>query len=84
MLVVFLSKSEQEKWAGVTQEDVRASEARKPKVNSEDPSAGMMDLMKQMYEDGDDKMKQVWSDVTFFFIKLFLILLMTRISLPVC
>ncbi|XP_071544748.1 calcyclin-binding protein [Panulirus ornatus] len=59
MLVVFLSKSEQQKWVGVTQEDVRASEARKPKVNNDDPSAGMMDLMKQMYEEGDDKMKQM-------------------------
>nr|WLO59334.1 calcyclin-binding protein [Cherax destructor] len=59
MLVLFLCKSEQQKWAGVTAEDVRASEARKPKVNSDDPNAGMMDLMKQMYDDGDDKMKQM-------------------------
>ncbi|XP_069937687.1 calcyclin-binding protein-like [Cherax quadricarinatus] len=59
MLVLFLCKSEQQKWAGVTAEDVRASEARKPKVNSDDPNAGMMDLMKQMYDEGDDKMKQM-------------------------
>ncbi|KAG7173758.1 Calcyclin-binding protein-like [Homarus americanus] len=58
MLVVLLSKSEQGKWTGVTAEDVRASEARKPKMSSDDPNAGMMDLMKQMYDDGDDKMKQ--------------------------
>ncbi|XP_042213103.1 calcyclin-binding protein-like [Homarus americanus] len=59
MLVVLLSKSEQGKWTGVTAEDVRASEARKPKMSSDDPNAGMMDLMKQMYDDGDDKMKQM-------------------------
>ncbi|KAK3866750.1 hypothetical protein Pcinc_027734 [Petrolisthes cinctipes] len=60
MVVVLLAKEDQEhKWGGVTTEDVKASEARKPKTNSDDPSAGMMDLMKQMYDDGDDKMKQM-------------------------
>ena len=59
MVVVFLAKTELKKWGGVTAEDVLQSEGRKPKVNPEDPNSGMMDLMKQMYLDGDDKMKQV-------------------------
>lgn len=60
MVLVMLSKTDQgQKWAGVTAEDAKATEARKPKMNSDDPSAGMMDLMKQMYDEGDDKMKQV-------------------------
>ncbi|KAK7072433.1 hypothetical protein SK128_001744 [Halocaridina rubra] len=59
MVVLFLAKFEQKKWAAVTGEDLQSQEARKPKLNSEDPNAGMMDLMKQMYLDGDDKMKQM-------------------------
>lgn len=60
MVVVLLAKTDQgQKWAGVTAEDAKATEARKPKMNNDDPSSGMMDLMKQMYDDGDDKMKQV-------------------------
>lgn len=59
MLVVFLAKSEEHTWVGVTAEDVRVTEARKPKVDSDDPNAGMMDLMKKMYDEGDDKMKQM-------------------------
>ena len=60
MVVVLLAKSESgTKWSGVTAEDVKASEARKPKSDPSDPNGGIMDLMKQMYEDGDDKMKQV-------------------------
>lgn len=59
MVVVFLAKAEAKKWGAVTAEEVQILEARKPKGNSDDPSAGMMDLMKQMYLDGDDKMKQM-------------------------
>ncbi|XP_068231492.1 calcyclin-binding protein [Palaemon carinicauda] len=57
MVVVFLAKDEAKKWEAVTAEEVQLIESRKPK--SEDPSNGMMDLMKQMYLDGDDKMKQM-------------------------
>lgn len=59
MVVIFLSKCEQKQWGGVTAEEVQLSEARKPKMNSDDPNSGMMDLMKQMYLDGDDKTKQM-------------------------
>ncbi|MPD02453.1 Calcyclin-binding protein [Portunus trituberculatus] len=60
MVVVLMAKAENgTKWSGVTAEDAKANEARKPKTDSSDPNAGIMDLMKQMYDDGDDKMKQV-------------------------
>ncbi|XP_045123158.1 calcyclin-binding protein-like [Portunus trituberculatus] len=60
MVVVLMAKAENgTKWSGVTAEDAKANEARKPKTDSSDPNAGIMDLMKQMYDDGDDKMKQM-------------------------
>ncbi|XP_064099899.1 calcyclin-binding protein-like [Macrobrachium nipponense] len=59
MVVVFLAKAEAKKWGAVTAEEVQILEARKPKGSADDPSGGMMDLMKQMYLDGDDKMKQM-------------------------
>lgn len=30
----------------------------KPKTDTDDPSAGIMDLMKKMYDEGDDDMKR--------------------------
>lgn len=59
MVVLFLAKQKQIKWEGVTEVEARSAEARKPKLDSNDPNAGIMDLMKQMYVDGDDKMKQM-------------------------
>ncbi|XP_050702241.1 calcyclin-binding protein-like [Eriocheir sinensis] len=60
MVVVLLAKAETgDKWSGVTAEDVKANLARQPKTNPSDPNGGIMDLMKQMYDDGDDKMKQM-------------------------
>lgn len=60
MVVVLLAKAETAaKWSGVTAEDVKANQARQPKTNPSDPNGGIMDLMKQMYDEGDDKMKQV-------------------------
>ncbi|XP_063612571.1 calcyclin-binding protein-like [Penaeus indicus] len=59
MVVLFLAKEKQIKWEGVTEVEARSAEARKPKLDSNDPNAGIMDLMKQMYVDGDDKMKQM-------------------------
>ncbi|XP_042889277.1 calcyclin-binding protein-like [Penaeus japonicus] len=59
MVVLFLAKEKQMKWEGVTELEARSAEARKPKHDSNDPNAGIMDLMKQMYVDGDDKMKQM-------------------------
>lgn len=43
----------------MTAYEKRAKEPRIPKLDqSDDPSAGLMDMMRQMYEDGDDDMKR--------------------------
>ncbi|XP_076054915.1 calcyclin-binding protein isoform X2 [Oratosquilla oratoria] len=60
MVLVMLAKKELKSWTAVTAEEKRAQEARKPKTEkSGDPSDGLMDIMKQMYDDGDDQMKQM-------------------------
>lgn len=60
MVLVMLAKKELKSWTAVTAEEKRAQEARKPKPEkSGDPSDGLMDIMKQMYDDGDDQMKQM-------------------------
>lgn len=68
MVVVLLAKVDSgAQWSGVTAEDVKASQARQPKTNPSDPNSGIMDLMKQMYDEGDDKMKQVSHSAIFLF-----------------
>jgi calcyclin binding protein len=42
----------------MTTYEKKANEPRVPKLDNDDPSAGLMDMMKQMYEDGDDDMKR--------------------------
>lgn len=64
MVVVFAAKSKSTKWEAVTYEERRIIEtkkASKPETggNKEDPSSGLMGIMKQMYDDGDDEMKRM-------------------------
>jgi len=64
MVVVSLKKSTSgKKWSHVTETEKRAADAKAPKKRDEgevkDPSGGLMDMMKQMYEDGDDDMKRM-------------------------
>lgn len=61
MVVVSLAKeSTGQTWSHLTAAEKRAKEPKPvPKMGEDaDPSAGLMDLMKQMYEDGDDDMKR--------------------------
>uniref|UniRef100_A0A1B6MMV3 Calcyclin-binding protein n=1 Tax=Graphocephala atropunctata TaxID=36148 RepID=A0A1B6MMV3_9HEMI len=61
MVVVSLAKVEAGKtWSHLTASEKKAKEPKAtPKLSDNaDPSAGLMDLMKQMYEDGDDDMKR--------------------------
>uniref|UniRef100_A0A1B6H7D3 Calcyclin-binding protein n=2 Tax=Homalodisca TaxID=139475 RepID=A0A1B6H7D3_9HEMI len=61
MVVVSLAKEETGKtWSHLTSSEKKAKEPKPtPKLSDNaDPSAGLMDLMKQMYEDGDDDMKR--------------------------
>jgi len=63
-LLIFIAKAKQgNKWSHITHaEKVAAdskSKAMEPKPDtSKDPSAGLMDMMKKMYEEGDDEMKR--------------------------
>lgn len=61
MIVIFLAKQRQSvKWDAVTLDEKRIKEAKASKLDSksDDPQASMMNLMKQLYEDGDDEMKR--------------------------
>lgn len=61
MVVVFLAKRDGGKtWSHLTASEKKAKEPKfNPKMtDNEDPTTGLMDLMKQMYEDGDDEMKR--------------------------
>ena len=61
MVVVFLAKSDVGKsWSHLTAAEKKAKEPKfNPKLSeNDDPTAGLMDLMKQMYEEGDDEMKR--------------------------
>jgi len=62
MLVVFAAKSSSTTWEAITWEEKRALDIKKasrPDPSKEDPSAGLMGLMKQMYDDGDDETKRM-------------------------
>lgn len=67
-VLVMLKKKEIKKtWAYVTEREKSSKERKKPKMDEDkDPSEGLMDLLKQMYEDGDDEMKRMiaksWSE----------------------
>ena len=50
-----LAKIHKENWPQLQPENKPA----KPATNSSDPSAGLMDLMRDMYQSGDDNMKRV-------------------------
>lgn len=61
MVVVFLAKCDVGKsWSHLTASEKKAKEPKfNPKLSeNDDPTTGLMDLMKQMYEDGDDEMKR--------------------------
>ncbi|KAF5276097.1 hypothetical protein FQR65_LT16483 [Abscondita terminalis] len=61
-VLVNVAKLEQKHWDFVTEIEKRASEAKKlPTPDSDksaDPSEGLMNLMKNMYDQGDDEMKR--------------------------
>lgn len=58
MVVLFLKKKEINKtWAYATLKEDK--KMKTPKMDDKkDPNEGLMDLLKQMYEDGDDEMKR--------------------------
>jgi len=58
MVVVWLRKSETKTWPQVIEKADKKKKETPKMDDNKDPSAGLMDLMKQMYEDGDDEMKR--------------------------
>lgn len=60
-VVIFLAKAKEgNHWSHITNTEKKATEPKVPKLNpGDDPSAGLMDMMKQMYEDGNDDLKRV-------------------------
>lgn len=65
MVIVSLSKTSTNKWSHMTELEKRASESKKLDTGADDlskdsdPSAGLMNIMKKMYESGDDDMKRM-------------------------
>ena len=57
-----MRKSKGGNWEHITKADAEAALARKAKTASrstgDDPSAGIMNMMRDMYEEGDDEMKR--------------------------
>jgi calcyclin binding protein len=62
-VLVMLKKQEKGKtWAYVTQQEKKTKEKKTPKMDENaDPQDSLMNMMKQMYEDGDDEMKRTIS-----------------------
>lgn len=62
MIVVSLVKKVAKDWSHVTSVEKRIKEAKSPSMpdmgEESDPGASLMNLMKKMYQDGDDEMKK--------------------------
>ncbi|XP_077274242.1 calcyclin-binding protein [Temnothorax americanus] len=62
MVVVLLAKKIARDWSHVTLVEKRIKDAKSPSMpelgEDNDPSASLMNLMKKMYQDGDDEMKK--------------------------
>lgn len=58
-IVVKLAKVKQGEYGGYEYWSKLTDDPKKKKNLKENPSAGIMDLMKQMYEEGDDNMRKV-------------------------
>ena len=59
MIIVSLAKADAKNWECVFREEKKATEKPLPKMDeSKDPSESLMQLMKNMYETGDDEMKR--------------------------
>ncbi|VDO05669.1 unnamed protein product [Haemonchus placei] len=61
LLVMMKKKNEGKKWEELTKLEYDQKQKRKPKFDDkldDDPQASLMNMMKQMYEEGDDEMKR--------------------------
>ncbi|RCN39648.1 CS domain protein [Ancylostoma caninum] len=62
LLVMMKKKTEGKKWEQLTKLEYDEKQKRKPKFDDkaigDDPQASLMNMMKQMYEEGDDELKR--------------------------
>ncbi|XP_065298951.1 calcyclin-binding protein [Dermacentor albipictus] len=61
MVAVFLRKTSADKWSDINELEKKAKEAKVPKpdvVDGSDPGSSLMNMMKQLYDEGDDEMKR--------------------------
>ncbi|KAK9718222.1 CS domain [Popillia japonica] len=61
MVIISAAKQEQKEWSHVTEIEKRASDSKKLAPESEksdDPSEGLLNIMKNMYQQGDDELKR--------------------------
>lgn len=60
MVAVFLRKTSADKWSDISGLDKKAKEPKVPKTEMDggDPGSSLMNMMKQMYDEGDDEMKR--------------------------
>ncbi|XP_012372824.1 calcyclin-binding protein-like [Octodon degus] len=67
VLILCRKKAENIRWEYLTQVEKECKEKEKPSYDAEtDPSEGLMNVLKKIYEDGDDDMKptinKAWAD----------------------
>ena len=56
-------KKDKKNWEQLAfKEDKFASDKKEDKNDSKDPGAGIMDMMKKMYDEGDDNMKRTLAE----------------------
>ncbi|XP_043911876.1 calcyclin-binding protein [Protopterus annectens] len=59
VLVMCRKKKSDQKWEYLTQVEKQSKDREKPKLDSDaDPSEGLMNVLKKIYEEGDDEMKR--------------------------
>lgn len=62
MVIVTIAKEKQENWSHVTELEKKMSDSKKklPEMDENShPTDGLMSIMKNMYEQGDDEMKRM-------------------------
>lgn len=59
VLLMLKKKKQGSTWAYVTEREKKSKEEKKPKLDEKkDPNESLMEMLHQMYEDGDDEMKR--------------------------
>lgn len=59
MVVMFLKKESSSNWQYITEAERKSHDTKMPELDeNEDPGQSLMNLMKKMYDEGDDEMKK--------------------------